>query len=59
MDMTRQQLTNNYVDTLILKKSTFSKQVNCNGKLRAVAKSELTMPGAVCCIPFPCTTGVW
>ncbi|MDD4640864.1 MAG: efflux RND transporter periplasmic adaptor subunit [Bacteroidales bacterium] len=46
MDMTRQQLTNNYVDTLILNKSTFSKQVNCNGKLRAVAKSELTMPGS-------------
>lgn len=44
MDMTRQKLNNNYVDTLVLQKTTFSKQIICNGKLRAIAKSELTMP---------------
>lgn len=29
------------VDTLVLKKRTFQKQIVCNGKLRAVVKSEL------------------
>ena len=44
MDATREKLNNSYVDTLVLHKSTFSKQINCNGKLRAIAKSELVMP---------------
>ena len=44
MDMTREKLNLNYVDTLVLRKTNFSKQINCNGKLRALAKSELTMP---------------
>ena len=44
MDATREKLNNNYVDTLVLSKSTFSKQINCNGKLRAIAKSDLVMP---------------
>lgn len=46
MEMSRQKLNNNYVDTLVLHRSVFSRQINCNGKLRAVAKSELTMPSA-------------
>lgn len=46
MDVARQKLNNNYVDTLVLCKSTFNKQINCNGKLRAIAKSELLMPAA-------------
>jgi len=46
MEMSRQKLNNNYVDTLVLRRTVFSRQINCNGKLRAVAKSELTMPSA-------------
>ena len=46
MDMTREKLNLNYVDTLVLRKTNFSKQINCNGKLRAIAKSELTMPNS-------------
>lgn len=34
------------VDTLVLKKRTFQKQIVCNGKLRAVLKSELSFEGA-------------
>ena len=33
------------VDTLVLKKRTFQKQIVCNGKLRAVLKSELSFDG--------------
>lgn len=44
MEATRQELNKNYVDTLVLRKTDFSKQINCNGKLRATSKSELSMP---------------
>lgn len=44
MEMTRQKLNNNYVDTLVLHRTVFSRQINCNGRLRAVAKSDLAMP---------------
>ena len=33
------------VDTLVLKKRTFQKQIVCNGKLRAVFKSDLSFDG--------------
>lgn len=33
------------VDTLLLKKRTFQKQIVCNGKLRAVQKSDLNFDG--------------
>lgn len=44
MEATRQELSKNYVDTLVLRKTDFNKQINCNGKLRAISKSELSMP---------------
>ncbi len=31
----------NYVDTMVLRKSTFNKQIICNGKLRAIEKCDL------------------
>ncbi len=34
------------VDTLLLKKQTFQKQIVCNGKLRAVLKSDLHFEGS-------------
>lgn len=34
------------VDTLVLKKRTFQKQIVCNGKLRAVYKSDLSFDGS-------------
>lgn len=34
------------VDTLVLKKRTFQKQIVCNGKLRAVSKSDLSFEGS-------------
>ena len=34
------------VDTLMLRKRTFQKQIVCNGKLRAVFKSDLSFEGA-------------
>lgn len=39
-----QQVNENFVDTMLLRSITFDKQIKCNGKLRAVAKSELNMP---------------
>ena len=39
-----QKLNENYVDTMMLHKVVFNKQIKCNGKLRAAAKSELAMP---------------
>lgn len=36
----------NYVDTMVLHKGEFQKQLICNGRLRAIAKSELSMPSA-------------
>ncbi|MGL5681724.1 MAG: efflux RND transporter periplasmic adaptor subunit [Marinifilaceae bacterium] len=44
MEATREKLNVNYVDTMMLRKTTFQKQIICNGKLRAVSKSDLTMP---------------
>ena len=41
-----QQVNENYVDTTLLRSITFNKQIKCNGKLRAVTKSELTMPSS-------------
>ena len=34
------------VDTLVLKKRSFQKQIVCNGKLRAVVKSDLAFNGS-------------
>lgn len=45
MEATRRELSKNYVDTMVLQKTIFRKQINCNGKLRAISKSELSMPG--------------
>lgn len=44
MEMTREEICKNYVDTLLLSKGVFKKQIICNGKLRAIAKCKLTMP---------------
>ena len=44
MEKARGQLSSNYVDTLVLRPTTFSLQINCNGKLRAASRSELSMP---------------
>lgn len=41
MSKTEHQEVVNYVDTVVLAKRTFSQQIVCNGKLRAVAKSDL------------------
>ncbi len=46
MEMTRAEINKNYVDTMVLGRSIFNKQIICNGKLRAIAKSKLTMPGS-------------
>lgn len=44
METAVQKLNENFVDTMVLHKVVFNKQIKCNGKLRAVAKSELAMP---------------
>lgn len=44
MESAVQKLNENYVDTMVLHKVVFNKQIKCNGKLRAAAKSELAMP---------------
>lgn len=41
MEMHQQSMSETYVDTMTLRKSTFYKQIVCNGRLRAKAKSEL------------------
>lgn len=41
MEMHQQALGETYVDTMTLRTSTFNKQIVCNGRLRAKAKSEL------------------
>lgn len=46
MESAVQQLNENFVDTMVLHKAVFSKQIKCNGKLRATAKSELAMPSS-------------
>lgn len=38
-----ENMNENYVDTMVLHKVVFNKQIKCNGKLRAAAKSELVM----------------
>ena len=43
METAIQKLNENYVDTMTLHKVVFRKQIKCNGKLRAAAKSELAM----------------
>ena len=44
MESAMQKLNENFVDTMVLHKVVFNKQIKCNGKLRAAAKSELAMP---------------
>ncbi len=41
MEMRQQSISETYVDTMTLRTSTFNKQIVCNGRLRAKAKSEL------------------
>lgn len=41
MEMHQQDMSETYVDTMLLRTSTFNKQIVCNGRLRAKAKSEL------------------
>lgn len=41
MEMHQQTMSETYVDTMTLHTSTFDKQIVCNGRLRAKAKSEL------------------
>ena len=41
IDLARQEMSETYVDTLTLRLSNFNKQVVCNGRLRAKAKSVL------------------
>ena len=43
METAVQKLNENFVDTMVLHKVVFNKQIKCNGKLRAVAKSELEL----------------
>ncbi|MCF0195675.1 MAG: efflux RND transporter periplasmic adaptor subunit [Bacteroidaceae bacterium] len=41
MEMHQQQMSETYVDTMTLRRTSFNKQIVCNGRLRAQAKSEL------------------
>lgn len=41
MTKTKHEEVVNYVDTIVLQKRLFNKQIVCNGKLRAVAKSDV------------------
>lgn len=41
MEMHQQQASETYVDTMVLQRTEFNKQIVCNGRLRAKAKSEL------------------
>ncbi|MBE6265456.1 MAG: efflux RND transporter periplasmic adaptor subunit [Prevotella ruminicola] len=41
IEMHQQTMSETYVDTVILRTSSFDKQIVCNGRLRAKAKSEL------------------
>lgn len=41
MEMHQQTMSETYVDTMTLRTSVFDKQIVCNGRLRAKAKSEL------------------
>lgn len=41
MEMHQQSMSETFVDTMTLRTSTFNKQIVCNGRLKAKAKSEL------------------
>lgn len=45
MEMHQQQMSETYVDTMVLHQAEFNKQIVCNGRLRAKAKSELNFNG--------------
>ena len=45
MEMHQQQMSDTYVDTMVLHQKEFNKQIVCNGRLRAKAKSELNFNG--------------
>lgn len=45
MEMHQQQMSETYVDTMVLHREEFNKQIVCNGRLRAKAKSELNFNG--------------
>ena len=45
MEMHQQQMSETYVDTMVLHQTEFNKQIVCNGRLRAKAKSELNFTG--------------
>lgn len=45
MEMHRQKVIETYVDTMILHRTEFNKQIICNGRLRAKAKSEVNFAG--------------
>lgn len=45
MEMRQQQMSETYVDTMVLHQTEFNKQIACNGRLRAKAKSELYFAG--------------
>lgn len=45
MEIHQQQMSETYVDTMVLHQKEFNKQIVCNGRLRAKAKSELNFNG--------------
>lgn len=45
MEMSHKDMNETYVDTMSLRKSTFNKQIVCNGKLKAKAVCELNFTG--------------
>lgn len=45
MEIHQQQMSETYVDTMVLHQTEFNKQIVCNGRLRAKAKSELNFNG--------------
>lgn len=45
MELHKQQMSETYVDTMVLHKTAFNKQIVCNGRLRAKAKSALNFKG--------------
>ena len=45
IEMHQQQMSETYVDTMVLHQTEFNKQIVCNGRLRAKAKSELNFNG--------------
>ena len=45
MEMHQQQMNETYVDTMVLHRTDFNKQIVCNGRLKAKAKSELNFKG--------------